>query len=78
MYKSLEQMPKELQKVYVTPREKDIILCLADGLTMKATAERLGIAYPTTCCTLTRALRRLKSNKYDLVYKAHQMGLVGG
>jgi DNA-binding CsgD family transcriptional regulator len=72
----LRQIPRELQDAYLTPREKDVIRCLSTGITPKATARRLGISITTVYELTSRAMRQLHSNKYDLIYKAHKMGLV--
>ena len=76
MTKSLNEIPKELQNVYLTPRETDIVKLLAVNNSTKQVANELGISLWTVYNTLSRVTRRLNSNKYDLLYKVHQMGLI--
>ena len=71
-----KNVPLELQDVYLTPREIDIVRLLAAGNSTKQVAQELNLSVNTVFGTLRRANNRLESNKYDLVYKAHLMGIV--
>jgi len=61
---------------YVTPRELEIIRLLALGKEPKVIAKELRLSIFSIFTLISRARRRLNSNKYDLVYRAHVMGLL--
>ena len=51
----------ESQKILasLTPRERDILRCIAEGCSTKATAERLGIRFKTAACHRYRVMQKL-------------------
>lgn len=63
--------------VKLTPREEEVVFHLASGLTMKKTAERLGISPKTVDAHKTNLMKRLDiHNRVDLVKWAVRTGLV--
>lgn len=60
-----------------TPRERDVLLQVASGLTNKAIAIRLGIGSETVKSSLKSSMRKLgASNRTELVTAARQAGLI--
>jgi len=64
--KSMLEKPKGLQDVKLTPREKDVIHCLADELTSTEIAEKLSLS-PYT----------VETHRKNIILKLHVKGTIG-
>jgi DNA-binding NarL/FixJ family response regulator len=51
--------PTTVDKSGLTPREVEVLRLLADGLTTKAIAARLGVTFKTAACHRFRILQKL-------------------
>ena len=61
----------------LTPRQKEVLTCLADGLSNKQIAYRLGVSEGTIKIHITLLLRALEvTNRLAAVRKAVQLGII--
>lgn len=61
----------------LTPRQKEVLACLADGLSNKQIAYRLGVSEGTIKIHITLLLRALEvTNRLAAVRKAVQLGII--
>jgi DNA-binding NarL/FixJ family response regulator len=61
----------------LTPREHDVLRCIAEGQTTKQIANTLGISFKTAACHRYHVLSKLDaSNAADLVCRAARLGLI--
>jgi DNA-binding NarL/FixJ family response regulator len=61
----------------LTPRETEVLMLVADGLSNRATAQRLGVSDETVKFHLTSIFGKLgASNRTDAVRQALRRGLV--
>ncbi len=54
--------PKRDYKSVLTAKEKQVVLCVVDGLTYKEVASRLGISVNTVCTHVKKIFRKLHIN----------------
>jgi len=54
-----ELPPSDGKRTSLTARETEVLRLLADGLTTKAVAARLGISFKTAACHRSRILQKL-------------------
>ena len=63
--------------VHLTPRERDVLALMCEGLSNKAIARRLGIAPTTTKVHVSKILRMLNvSNRLNAVLRTRAWGLL--
>jgi two-component system, NarL family, response regulator YdfI len=63
--------------ITLTPRELEVLSCMADGASNKAIARRLGISFHTVKFHVTAILSKLDADtRTEAVTKAAQLGLV--
>ncbi len=67
-----------VEKQYlITPREKEILICLDDGLSYKDLAEHLGISVHTIHTHITKIFRKLKTpTRREALIKIRKMGII--
>lgn len=62
---------------YLTPREKQVLQLVANGLSTDVIAKTLGIAFKTVACHRSRLLAKLDApNAVIMVRKAIRLGLI--
>lgn len=54
--------PKKQYKTVLTAKEKQVVLCIVDGLTYKEVASRLGISVNTVCTHVKKIFKKLHIN----------------
>lgn len=54
--------PKRDYKSVLTAKEKQVVLCVVDGLTYKEVASRLGISFNTVCTHIKKIFKKLHIN----------------
>jgi len=54
--------PKTQYKSVLTAKEKQVVLCIVDGLTYKSVANRLGISVHTVCSHVKKIFKKLHIN----------------
>ena len=70
-------MPPAVVDAGLTARERDVLAALADGLSNKAIARRLGISFHTAKFHVAGILAKLDADsRTEAVTKAAQRGLV--
>lgn len=61
----------------LTPRELEVLVLIADGLTTKKIALKLGIAFKTAACHRSRIMTKFNvTNAVELLRAAIRAGLV--
>jgi DNA-binding CsgD family transcriptional regulator len=87
VYAAMPEIISAVQRVYrrlkggtffrLTPREKEILIWVGDGLTSKAIAENLGISHRTVETYIANIQRKLDvSNRQQAVTKAVNLGVI--
>jgi len=87
VYAALPEIIANVQRVYrrlkgelsvrLTPREKEILLLVGEGLTAKAAADRLNISFRTVEHYLASVQRKLEvSNRQQAIAKAVNLGII--
>ena len=68
---------KDPDRVWLTPRELEVLAAMADGVSNKAIAGRLGISFHTAKFHVAAILAKLNADsRTEAVARAAQLGLV--
>jgi DNA-binding NarL/FixJ family response regulator len=69
--------PPDVPAIPVTSREREVLLCLADGLPNKEIAKRLGVRTPTVKNHVHNILKKLgAASRREAARRAYELGLL--
>lgn len=75
---NIDENDKKKRVSLLTPRERELYLLLLEGFTLKESAQRLSIKYPTANTHMTGIYRKLGVNsRAELIINYRDVGLTG-